>query len=235
MSASYFGTFPVKRELNTGRTMNGVRTASMSIVDKEDNITAHLPVIGSEYEYDTSLWITSANLSYSGNGLAEVTISAAGPSTDASPRVFLAPGAPLIYGLSPGVATQSSGLPLFSQNGGQSVEVSFCDIVGNQENLISTYYRLPMPSSVGGVSLPVPARSPGPITPVASTARVPVPDPFGGNQPPGSNPPEFTGYYGGFVCTDLIMQPEGRALVVRAIFKETGWVTAGSGTVFYFN
>lgn len=238
MSASYFGSFPVTRVLSDVVSEEGVRVITVSETHEESTAAAAVPAVHSLYSGNGNFSVTQANLTYTGNGLAEVVYSVAGPVDNPPALVQITSGAPLIYGLSPGIEPDSNGFPRYSAGGGQSVEVTFCDSKDSKETVIANNYRNPMPTEFLGVSLPLPARTPGPITEAGAAGnRIPSPDPFPGLPPPGFPQPSFSGYYAGFICTDVIMRQQGSALVVRLIYKESGWLTdlRNGRTIFYFN
>lgn len=236
MSASYLGTFPVKRLLSSQQDANGVLTASASIVDREGDISSHVPAINSEFEFDTNLWVTSADVSYPGNGLAEVTVAASGPPVVSTARVFVTPGGPRIYGLRSSGLAPLGGLTFptgYHPTNGQSVEVTFVTSADQSEQMVITYLGAQMPSSILDTELPAPAARRGPI--LDSTLQ-PPPVTVPGITPGVSQevPRSFQGNYGGFVCKDVILQPQGRALLVRLVFREEGFLIVNGTTLFNY-
>lgn len=215
MSASYFGTFPVTRETSVQVVGEGVRVATAKIVEKEASAASLVPAINSAYSLDANLWVTGANLSYLGNGLAEIDITAAGPDSSATTTVEVQPGGPLIWGLAEFAPPDPSAVPsVFGGDRGTVVRVTFVAEAGQESSVFSSYYGTLMPSQINGVDLPTPIRDPGDLP---ETANETV-----GQD--GNTYPEYRGRYDGFICSDVAMRRQGRALVINLSFKERGYL-----------
>lgn len=219
MSASYFGTFPVKTVISTEVIPPGVRTSTARIVDGEASAPGLLPAVNSVYEFDNTLWVTQASLAYSGNGFGEISISAAGPDPSATTAVEIQPGSPLIYGLADenGVGDQldSNGIPIrYGSNFGVAVKVSFVTEAGQEKEILLQYAQKLMPAAINNVDIPAPARAPGPWPQLYR---------------PGTFTSLYLGSYKGWLCRDVIMQRQGRALVVHLFFKESGRLDVATG------
>jgi len=214
MSASHLGTFPVKTVLSDSITEPGVRTSTAKIVVKEGEGTALLPLPGSVYEFNSSLWVTQAELSKPSIGLEEISISAAGPAGSSFTTVEIQPGGPLIWGLSQdnadGQNWSSASFPArFGANMGTTIQVRFISVAGNERTIADQYQNKLIPSSVNNVALPSPWKSPGTYN---GSEII-----FGGQPIPAQ-----ILYYFGFLCRDIQMQRQGRALVVTLFFRESG-------------
>jgi len=236
MSASYFGTFPVKREVSRSFDADGIITASMLIVDREADIASSAPSIDDAYELDGNLLVTQVNITRSGNGLAEAVVAASGPPLNPTARVSVKVGGPLIYGLASGTAIPL-GLPLqHHPTNGQIVEVYFAASRGQENEIYEQYFGLPMPREVLGASLPRPAAEARTLTQDDNLA------PF----PPSILPPGFLpmlpfpatstvqGAYRGFVCRDISFEPRGSALAVVLFFRETGQLIIETNEIFNY-
>ena len=163
MSAVTVGSFPVKTLLSRNVDESGVVVASARITTTSATAVSYLPSLHSAFEFDSSLWVTAAEVSYPQNDLAEISITASGPASTAAVRVHLVPGAPLIFGLAPGVPSQISGIPRWSNDGGLAVHVDFVATADQENSIFSQYVKQAMPGSVRGRLLPRAARLPGPI------------------------------------------------------------------------
>lgn len=219
MSASYLGTFPVKAVTSTDVIPPGVRTSSARIVGREADVADLIPSVNSTYEFDSSLWVTQAAVVYPGNGFGEISITAAGPDPSASTVVEIQPGSPLIYGLADengsGEQVNSDDIPLrYGPNYGTAVKVTFVTEAGQEKQILEQYAQKIMPNSVLGVSLPVPARGPGPWPQLYR---------------PNTFTTLYIGSYKGWLCRDVTMQRQGRALVVSLFFKESGRLDVATG------
>lgn len=226
MSASYLGSLPVTRETSTYVDQDGVKFSSMLITATAVCGPAMVPAIGSTYSLDSNLWVTQSDLSYSSDGFAKINVTAAGPDATAKPRVRIIPGAPRIYGLSP--ATVPQGIPYYHPSRGVTVEVTFVAAESDVNNVVGTYLGAVMPSSIGGLSLPVPASGSREIL-VTTTLEN-----YEGDVA------VITGYYSGFVCMSLRTEQRGRATVVVLSFQESGYVNRREAngsytTVFAYN
>lgn len=229
MSASYLGSLPVTRETSTYVDQDGVKFSSMLITATAVCGSGLVPAIGSTYSLDSNLWVTQSDLSYSSDGFAKINVTAAGPDATAKPRVRIIPGAPRIYGLSPATVSQGiPNMPNYHPSRGVTVEVTLVAAQSDVNNVVGTYLGAGMPSSIGGLSLPVPASGPGQIL-VTTTL-----DKYQGDVA------VITGYYSGFVCTSLRTEQRGRATVVVLSFQESGYASSrqpdgGYSSIFSYN
>ena len=215
MPASYLGTFPVIRETSVSVVGEGVRVANAKIIAQASTASNSLPAINSAYQFDSSLWVTSADLTYTPDGLAEINIQAAGRDPDSSTTVEVQPGGPLIWGLAEFSPPAQDAIPsVFGADRGTVVRVNFVAEAGEESSIFSSYYGTLMPESINGVTLPTPIRDPGPLpeaSPSITTAD-------------GNAYDLYRGQYDGFVCSDVAMRRQGKALVVQLAFKERGYV-----------
>lgn len=217
MSASYYGTFPVKTVISTSVMGNGILSSTAKIIAKEGDGEDLIPDINSSYEFDSRLWVTQASLSQSGNGFDEINITAMGPVVNPSTTAEVQPGGPLIWGLggsSGGLATRGADdFPArFGSNIGSTVKVSFVDNAGQEGSLISAYQDLLMPDSIGGIALPLQNKQPGFYETSEKITR---------------NNQVFAFRrmnYRGFIGRDFQMQRMGSALSVSIVFRESGTI-----------
>lgn len=226
MSASYLGNLPVTRETNTYVDQDVVKFSSMLITATAVCGPDLVPAIGSAYSLDSNLWVTQSDLSYSSDGFAKINITAAGPDATAKPRVRIIPGAPRIYGLSP--ATVPEGFPFNHPNRGVTVEVTFVAAESAVNTVVGNYLGRVMPSSIGGLSLPVPASGPREIR-VTTTLEN-----YQGDVD------LVRGYYSGFVGISVRTEQRGRATVVVLSFQESGYASRRQSngsytTIFAYN
>lgn len=212
MAATYLGSFPVKKVTSYGPQGLGVLVSTASIVAPTASISSYVPAINSVYEFDANLWVTNAEVDFKDNGLAEVKITATGPSLQPSTTIEYQPGGPFIYGLS-GTGTRKV-MPDYSPTGGIVIKVTFVDKVENEKQIIETYLRKSMPSSINGISLPEPGISPGTWDPFTTTCGLPNGQSLINNI--------VEGYYNGFVCRDLTINRMGKAIQASLFFKESG-------------
>lgn len=222
MPASYINlTSPVKREINTYVDHEGVEYSSMLITATAACAPALVPAIGSTYELKSSLWVTQSDLTYSGDGLGKITVTAAGPSLTARPRVRIIPGGPRIFGLKPAsfdIASMISiGTVPFHPTAGVTVEVQLIDLESNLNSLINTYNRKAMPAVIGSQVLPEPATGPRSL----DSTPTPVEGTPGGVS-------RTIGYYYGFICVNIRSETRGRAMVVYLSFQESGYALGAS-------
>jgi len=137
-------------------------------------------------------------------------------NTSNPPRVCIISGGPLIFGLS---GTFPSGqIQGYGVDGvGQSVEVKFLATGGiaGQQSILTTYFGAAMPASIGGSSLPAPARGPGGFN---NDYVVPGNDLMGAYIVRGT----FGDYYG-FVCKTVLTEKRGSLLLVTLVFSEAGY------------
>lgn len=212
MSATYYGTFPVKKVTSYGPQGLGVLVSTASIVAPTASISSYVPAINSVYEFDANLWVTNAEVDFKDNGLAEVKITAAGPSLQPSTTIEYQPGGPFIYGLS-GTGTRKV-FPNYSPTGGIVIKVTFVDKVANEKQIIETYLRKPMPAYVNGIALPDPGVSPGEWDEFPHTCN------YSNGQSIIMN--LVRGSYDGFVCKDVTINRMGSAIQASLFFKESG-------------
>ncbi|NDD53604.1 hypothetical protein EBZ39_06960 [bacterium] len=223
MSASYFGTFPVKIPLGSYVDQNGIKYSNLKIIDKIDSYSSQVPSVGSEFELDTSLWVTDADVSVLQNGLAEIMVKAAGPGPNASTRVRLIPGGPRIWGLAGEEDTTYTQndfvIPRFSNNGGVAVNVSFVETAGNEASIIYTYSQKIMPANINGIALPEALGSPNTTS-------------FSPNIP--GQLPRISETYRGFICSEISTQTFGSAMLVNLYFRESGFMFSGNTKLYEF-
>jgi len=147
-------------------------------------------------------------------GLTQLTVNTVGTKNIANPpRVSLLSSGPLIFGLS---GTPPSGnIYGYGVGGsGQSIEVKFIASGGaaGQQIIFTTHFASIMPTTLGGISLPAPARSPGEFNDVRYFV--------------GGAGPDVAGSYGeyyGFVCKTILTEKRGSLLLVTLIFSEAGY------------
>lgn len=147
-------------------------------------------------------------------GLTELTVNTVGTKNIANPpRVNLISGGPLIFGLS---GTRPSGTiyGYGASGAGQSVEVRFLSSGGaeGQQTIFTTHFASIMPTSIGGASLPVPARPAGAFTNVIQTQSGTIIELIGSE-----------GEYYGFICKTILTEKRGSLLLVTLIFSEAGY------------
>lgn len=214
MSATYYGTFPVKKVTSYGPQGMGVVVSTASIVAPSASISSYVPEINTIYEFDSNLWVTNAQVDFKDNGLAEVKITAAGPSQQPSTTVEYQPNGPFIYGLQGPVEPDLEPMPNYSPSGGITIKVSFVDNVQNERNIISNYKNLPMPSSINGVELPAQITKTGEWTKLTHECH-------------NTNRPNYkvdisSGTYNGYICKDVAISRMGSAIYINLYFKESG-------------
>jgi len=232
MSASYLGTFPVKREISRNVDADGIVSASLLITDQEANIIASSPALDSEYELDVSLRVSQVEISYLQNGLAQAVVLAQGAPAEVFARVQVSVGGPLIYGLAPGVGSLE-GFPNFSPTNGQVVEVTFAAVRGTENDIYAEFYAQVMPESIRGTSLPRAARAPGPMEEPSSSTPLPPSIPGAPPALPINNTDGLTsGFYSGFRCGHVSFEPAGGASRVRLYYRESGWLIRSGRVVF---
>jgi hypothetical protein len=150
-------------------------------------------------------------------GLTELTINTVGTKNIANPpRVNLISGGPLIFGL---LGTQPSGqIWGYGVSGaGQSVEVKFLASGGavGQQEVFTRHFSSAMPTSIGGISLPAPARAPGRFNNDYTTPRSEL-------NPEVTVRGDTVVYYG-FVCKTILTEKRGSLLLVTLVFSEAGY------------
>lgn len=219
MSATYYGTFPVKTIVSSFVDQNRIRYSTQKIICTSTGYSNSMPAIGSAYEPDSNLAVTDARTRFIENGLVEIDVTAAGPSEDVQPRIRLLPGAPFIYGL----GTQSQRdprftIPKFSATGGLCVNVSFITTAGSENEVVSTYAQKVMPGSIQGVDLP----------------DAPPPGSMSSNPQQGGTGQSYFGSYYGFWCQEISTETFGAALLVNLYFKEKGFLFQGNTKIFEF-
>jgi hypothetical protein len=163
---------------------------------------------GSLYVVDSVQTIDAAG------GLTELTVNTIGTKNIANPpRVSLLSSGPLIFGLS---GTPPSGnIYGYGLGGaGQSIEVKFLASGGaaGQQIIFTTHFASIMPITLGGVSLPAPARPPGEFNDVRYFVVSGIPSVDGS-----------AGEYYGFVCKTILTEKRGSLLLVTLIFSEAGY------------
>ena len=212
MSATYLGTFPVRKIVSANIIGQGILVKTEKIIVSRNDASSYVPEINSPFIEDSNLWVTDAKLDYQDNGLAEITVVAHGKNTTSSTTLEIQPSSPFIYGLSNGNADTSI-VPVASPSGGSTVKVSFVDTAGNEGSIISQYSLFAMPSSINGVDLPS-YTSPG----IYGNTNINIP---GSNQIPS---PDWRLTYKGYICKDIQMQRQGSAVAVSLFFKESGYL-----------
>jgi hypothetical protein len=257
MSATYYGSYPVKRKTGSYADQNGIQFSSMQIVAQQSNAVCYLPSIGSVYEYDSSLAVTRAEMTEAQNGLTEINVTAAGPSPNAKPIVRINPGAPLIYGLTketkqstswentgtikPSAYTSKQNpIPNGHPTAGVEIGVTFVAQDTERASVIETYNRKIMPAAINGVALPTPAQGPLSFTEfenqsiagLSATGQLPI-----------SQFPRLEVVYYGFKCVNMRVESTGAALLVTLNYQESGYYVSFSTTnnqttgtiVWYYN
>ena len=162
-------------------------------------------------------------------GLTQLTVNTVGTKNIANPpRVSLLSSGPLIFGL---FGTPPSGqIYGYGTSGiGQSVEVKFLASGGaaGQQAVFTTYFSSSMPTTLNGISLPAPARSPGEFNNIV----------YGTNSS-GAFVSGSAGEYYGFVCKTILTEKRGSLLLVTLIFSEAGYaynagITVSTGIYFF--
>lgn len=222
MPASYLSlSSPIKRETNTYVDQDGVQFSSMLITATAASAPALVPAIGSVYELNSNLWVTQSDLTYSADGLGKITVTAAGPSLTARPRVRIIAGGPKIFGLKPSIVDIDSAINLatvpFDPSAGVTIEVQLIDLESNLNNLVNTYSKKTIPSAINGQSLPEPASGPRSLNS--------IPEPY--ESVPGGIS-KAIGFYNGFICTNIRTETRGKAMIVFLSFQESGYYASAS-------
>ena len=236
MSATYYGSLPVKRIVSTNIVGQGILIKTQKITANRDSASSLMPAINSVFEDDSSLWVTDAKIDDQQNGLSEITVVAQGPADNSSTTLEMQPGGPLIYGF--GQVTQSpislgfspapsqSDYPsMASPFAGATVKVSFIDLAGQENQIIESYSYKKMPETINGISLPS-YKDPGVY---GNGILLPI-----NGQPP---VPDWRVFYKGYICKDIQIQRQGSALAVSLYFKESGFLeiysqdNANNGTI----
>jgi hypothetical protein len=248
MSLQYYGTYPVKKKTNSYVDQNGIQFSSMQIIAQQSDAASYVPTIGSAYEYDASMAVTRTDVNESANGLTEISVTAAGPASNAKPFYRIIPGAPYIYGLkreqNTGTWTtlpESNSVPYYSNNpankqlpltspdGGIYIEVTFVSSEQNRQSIIDTYYKKVMPDSINGLSLPTPTS--GPVSFEKYRTRLTPGVPYD------ISIIEHFVQYNGFVCKNMRLELTGSALLVILNYMESGFgiVAVGDKNITSFS
>jgi len=237
MSATYYGSYPVKKKTGSYADQNGIQFSSMQIVAKQSDAASYLPSIGSVYEYDSNLAVTRAEMTEAQNGLTEISVTAAGPSPNAKPIVRINPGAPLIYGLTKEtkqstswqssstispflIPNQQNPMPSGHPTAGVEIVVTFVAQATERSSVIDTYNRQSMPSSINGVSLPSPAQAPISFTEYVNNNLTGVLT----NQTVQTEIPLYQVAYYGFKCINMRVETTGAALLIALNYQESGYL-----------
>ena len=222
MSATYYGSLPVKRIVSTNIVGQGILIKTQKITASRDSASSLMPAINSVFEDDSSLWVTDSKLDDQSNGFAEITVVAQGPTSNPSTTLEIQPGGPFIYGLggtnqvvagSWAVENQQDYPSMANPSSGATVKVSFIDLAGQENQIIGTYSYNQMPATINGISLPS-YKDPGIYgnALLLPTPGIPIPD------------PNWRVTYKGYVCKDIQIQRQGSALGVSLYFKESGFM-----------
>jgi hypothetical protein len=243
MSATYYGSYPVKKKIGSYADQNGIQFSSMQIVAKQSDAASYLPSIGSVYEYDSNLAVTRAEMTEAQNGLTEINVTAAGPSINAKPIVRINPGAPLIYGLTKenkqstswenaGTAnpfaaiSRKNPIPTENPTAGVEIVVTFVAQDTQRASVIETYNRKIMPTSINGVALPTPAQIPINFTEYQNNNLTGLPwqgQLTGFGLVPSLQPiPDYSVFYYGFKCVNMRIESTGAALLIALNYQESG-------------
>lgn len=175
---------------------------------------------------DASFRVTSTSVENLPGGLSQISVQTAG-SSDAeavAPRVRVITNYPLIFGLGPSTSIVSPSPIAFGSpsnpsgsvsqfkgagldTGGFGVMVNFItdDSPEKEWEIFQTYPRKIMPSSIRGVPLPTPTRSPFVQT--------------GGNTPAYT----FSSGYNGFICKSTTFQKIGGVILWELTYSESGY------------
>lgn len=212
MSATYLGTFPVRKIVSANIIGQGILVKTEKIIVSRNDASSYVPEINSPFIQDSNLWVTDAKLDYQDNGLAEITVVAHGKNENSSTTVEIQPGGVFISGLL--VKEELTLNPPANSSSGATVKVSFVDSVNNEADVISTYSLEPMPSEINGIRLP-PYTSPGIY---GNPSLIAGPN---NNDIPN---PNYRITYKGYICKDIQTQRHGSALSVSLFYKESGFL-----------
>jgi hypothetical protein len=232
MSATYYGSLPVKRIVSTNIVGQGILIKTQKITASRDSASSLMPAINSVFEDDSSLWVTDAKIDDQQNGLSEITVVAQGPADNSSTTLEMQPGGPLIYGFGQFIQSwiplpgQSDYPVMASPSAGATVKVSFIDLAGQENQIIGSYSYKQMPRTINGITLPS-YKDPGIYGSaiLLPSPGIPFPD------------PNWRVTYKGYICKDIQIQRQGAALAVSLYFKESGYLetysqtSANSGTI----
>jgi len=154
-------------------------------------------------------------------GLTEITVNTVGTKNIANPpRVSLLSSGPLIFGLS-GTPPSGNIYGYGISGAGQSIEVKFLAIGGaaGQQAVFTTHFSSAMPTTLGGASLPVPARGDGSFSDERVINELSINPTLVGSG----------GTYYGFVCKTILTEKRGSLLLVTLVFSEAGFAFTWGG------
>jgi len=232
MATSILGTFPVLNSKKSQTDEYGfdyvnyqytIKTSDLGFYNiKKDDVFIGIESWGGisfakSSSYGQAYVVESVETNNTEGGLTELTVNTVGSKNSPelnSPRIVLLSGGPLIFGLSgtppnPGTVLVPGGIGYGVGGAGQSVEVKFLANGGaeGQQEVFTTYFSSLMPTTFRGISLPVPAQQPKPISIEISV---------------GGGKVSLFGYYYGFICKTILTEKRGSLLLVTLTFSEAG-------------
>jgi hypothetical protein len=221
MATSILGTFPILNSKKSQTDEYGFEYISYQYTIKTSDLAAYNikkdDVFNGIENWRGSSWAGNLNAGSlyvvdtvenqnTAGGLTELTVNTVGSKNFTNPpfvnpsKVNLISGGPLIFGL---LGTQPSGsIWGYGVSGaGQSVEVKFLAKGGadGQQEVFTRHFSSSMPNSIGGISLPSPAR-------VRASFE---------------NGGDSVDYYG-FICKNILTEKRGSLLLVTLVFSEAG-------------